>query len=537
MIKLLVGIRMKLMMSAMFGKRKKGISIGLIVFGFIWYFLIVNSIMIPTVSIATEGLLQKGIGWVMVGLGLIAAFGLCFIGSVFMAYQQIYESKDNEMLLSMPIKPSQILLSRIFAIGAFNLIYAFPFLTGTIGGYLLGRPAGAGFDLAFTLIIVIDYIAMVIFATMLTCIFAWLLSIILGRVQNKTLISTIVYVVFFGLYFYVIFNMQGLGAAVVKNGETIAEGINSFAKPVFYMAVGATEHNILYTVAFIAMMLIPSAVVFWIMQKSYINILLMRKHTKKTKYRDEIASKRSVFTALLQKEISRFVGTPMYFMNYGTSVIFPAMVIIYLFIKRNDYSSVVDFLSMYGVKSESAIPSIVAMGLYCFVASGAIMTSASINLEGKNLWILKSMPISTKDIFASKVMVPFVCLLPFFEILSIATMILFKVKIGTVVLLLLMPLVTMAFFSMFGLYINLKHYKLDWVSENEAFKRAGGPTIAALSSMGSLLVLIFVYIFIFSNIINFYGFMWIMIAGLVLGSIVLFNLLKVDGQRLFLKVE
>ncbi|MDD7348090.1 MAG: hypothetical protein PUG43_06195 [Clostridiales bacterium] len=537
MIKLLVGIRIRLMMSAMFGKKKKAMSIGLVAFGFIWYFLLINAFIIPITFVTTDELWQKGIAWIGVAISFMSAFVLCFIGSVFMAYQQIYESKDNEMLLAMPIKPGHILISRIFAIAGFNMLYALPFLTGTVAGYFLGRPSGSDSGVVFVLFIVIDYVAMVVFATMLTSIFAWLLSMILGRVQNKTLISTIIYVGFFIGYFYVILNMQSFGDSIARNGEAIAESLNNFAKPVFLMAAGATGHNIGYTLIYLAITLIPSCVIFGVMQKSYVNILLMKKQTKKTKYRDETAAKRSVFKALLQKEISRFFGTPMYFLNYGTSIIFPAMVIVYLFIKKNDYGSLMNFLALYGVKSESVLPYIVAMGLYAFVSTGSIMTSASINLEGKNLWILKSLPITTREIFASKVMTPFVCLLPFFELLAILNIFLFSMDSGTIILMLLMPIVTMAFFSQFGLYINLKHYKLDWLSENEAFKRAGGPTIASFSAMGSLIILIIVYVFIFSTFIDFYGFMWIMIAGLLIGSGVLYSMLKSNGRKLFMKVE
>ncbi len=537
MIKLLLGIRMRLMMSAMFGRKKKAVGIGLIVLGFVFYFIIVNGMVIPAIAIATDGLVQNGIEWVIVGIVLLAAFCLCFIGSVFMAYQQIYESKDNEMLMSMPIKPSQILFSRIFAIGVFNMIYALPFLTGTVAGYMIGKPDGSGFDAVFTGLVVIDYIGMVVFATMITCIFAWLLSLVLGKIQNKTLISTVMYIIFFVGYFYVIFNLQGFGDSIAKNGESIASGLNTFAKPVYFMAAGATEHNVLFTIAYMAIMLVPSVVIFWVMQKSYINILLRKKYTKRVDYKDEVASKRSVFVALLQKEISKFVGTPMYFLNYGASIIFPLLFIAYLFIKKNDYGSLVNLLSVYGVKNESALPSILAMALYSFTSTGSVMTAASINLEGKNLWILKSLPIPTNDILAAKAAVPFVCLLPFYEIFSVAAIILFPVKISTIFLLLLMPIATMAFFSQFGLYANLKHYKLDWISENEAFKRAGGPTIASLTSLGSLIALVLLYIFVLSEYIDFYGFMWIMFGGLVLGSFILYTLLRANGHSLFMKVE
>ena len=50
------------------------------------------------------------------------AFALMFIGSVFTAKSQLFEAKDNELLLSMPVPPGMILLSRMAALLAMNFV-------------------------------------------------------------------------------------------------------------------------------------------------------------------------------------------------------------------------------------------------------------------------------------------------------------------------------------------------------------------------------------------------------------------------------
>lgn len=538
MIKLLVGIRIKLILSSMFGKKKTS-GIALSIFGLIGYCFFVNMFVAPIVFGTMLALKGSSYEWIPISLVMGTAMFLCFIGSVFTAQQQIYESKDNQMLISMPIKPGQILLSRIFAIAIFNMIYALPFFTGSAIGYCIYSVSIGPIQLIPLLILLISYVSMIVFITMLTSLLAWGVSIIMSKITNKTLISTVLYMVFFAIYFYAVFNLDNLGEAIEKNADKLSSGIMTFARPIYYMGASVVEQNILFVAAFLAIMLIPAFLMYIVIKKSFFKILLHENKSKNKmlKHSDKDFNSHSAFIALLQKEIARFLRTPMYFLSYGTSIFFVAMMLAYLFIKKDKFEDVVELLSIYGVSSTKALPAIFSMLLYQFVSSGAVLTSASINMEGKNIWIIKSLPIKTIDIMLAKGLVPVIILLPIFEVESLLLIFLFKISGSAMILLLLMPIFTMIFFSMFGLYINLNHFKLDWLSENEAFKRAGGPTIASFSSMGSTVLFVILYLLIFSNIMGFFGFMWLILAALVLGSIVMYSMLKNNAEKLLLKVN
>lgn len=538
MIKLLVGIRIKLILSSMFGKKKTS-GIALSIFGLIGYCFFVNMFAAPIVFGTMLALKGSSYEWIPISLVMGTAMFLCFIGSVFTAQQQIYESKDNQMLISMPIKPGQILLSRIFAIAIFNMIYALPFFTGSAIGYCIYSVSIGPIQLIPLLILLISYVSMIVFITMLTSLLAWGVSIIMSKITNKTLISTVLYMVFFAIYFYAVFNLDNLGEAIEKNADKLSSGIMTFARPIYYMGASVVEQNILFVAAFLVSLLIPAFLMYIVIKKSFFKILLHENKSKNKmlKHSDKDFNSHSAFIALLQKEIARFLRTPMYFLSYGTSIFFVAMMLAYLFIKKDKFEDVVELLSIYGVSSTKALPAIFSMLLYQFVSSGAVLTSASINMEGKNIWIIKSLPIKTIDIMLAKGLVPVIILLPIFEVESLLLIFLFKISGSAMILLLLMPIFTMIFFSMFGLYINLNHFKLDWLSENEAFKRTGGPTIASFSSMGSTVLFVILYLLIFSNIMGFFGFMWLILAALVLGSVVMYSMLKNNAEKLLLKVN
>lgn len=64
-----------------------------------------------------------GFEWLYFGIMAVLVVLLCFIGSVFTTQQEIYGAKDNELLLAMPIKTKDILLSRIFVVLIINYVY------------------------------------------------------------------------------------------------------------------------------------------------------------------------------------------------------------------------------------------------------------------------------------------------------------------------------------------------------------------------------------------------------------------------------
>ena len=66
---------------------------------------------------------HEGFGWLYFAMYAIMAFALMVFGSVFTAKAQLYEAKDNELLLSMPIAPRAILASRMASLWLLNLIF------------------------------------------------------------------------------------------------------------------------------------------------------------------------------------------------------------------------------------------------------------------------------------------------------------------------------------------------------------------------------------------------------------------------------
>ena len=68
-------------------------------------------------------LLSAGLGWLYFALAGILAVVLAVVGSVFLTQATLYEAKDNELLLSLPIPPSKILLARMLSLYVQNFLF------------------------------------------------------------------------------------------------------------------------------------------------------------------------------------------------------------------------------------------------------------------------------------------------------------------------------------------------------------------------------------------------------------------------------
>ena len=123
MIKALTLIRLRAMIGSLGAKGKDGgvkpsgrwkilgISLLFLYLGGVFAYLSGSmAVMLAPVTIAMD------MGWLYFTLFNTAAFTMIFLFSIFETKSELFECKDNELLLSMPIKPRDIILSRIFTV-------------------------------------------------------------------------------------------------------------------------------------------------------------------------------------------------------------------------------------------------------------------------------------------------------------------------------------------------------------------------------------------------------------------------------------
>lgn len=116
------------MISFMRGResRKNGFSFGtaLIVSIILIAFLFMMVFSFGLAMVVGFQMSMKDCMWLYYPLAFVVAVVFSFVGTVFAAQSYLFESTDNELLLSMPIKPSAVLVSRMLSLYVLNFVYS-----------------------------------------------------------------------------------------------------------------------------------------------------------------------------------------------------------------------------------------------------------------------------------------------------------------------------------------------------------------------------------------------------------------------------
>lgn len=473
---------------------------------------------------------QKGnMLWLYFSYAAIMAFLFCFIGSVFMTQNQLYNAKDNDLMLSMPIPTKYILASRTVAILGLN--YAYEALIVVPAIVVLAMQVQL--PVMNWIFLIVGFLLLPVFTMVFSAIFGYIMAYINSKTGNKNYISLFLTIALFMAYMFFCFRIQHYIGMLINKGEAIADVIKSTLPPFYHLGVSISDGNILSFIIYIAFVIVPFIAVYYVLDKSFIKIATSSKSGSKKVYRAKEIKTTSMEMSLIKKEISRFTGNTMYMFNAGIGLFFLVIAGIAVIIKRDDINQFIgDFGGMVNLDGNIAA-SCLAIGAL-LICSLVTISAPSISLESKTLWILKSLPVSTKTILMSKVYAHILICVPFIVFFGIVSLLTVKFTIIGAIGIFALPLVHVIYNALFGVLINLKFPKFDWVNETAAVKQGMAPFIATIVSMGTSLVIGLISI----AIISFGGMaldiLIIVLIGLhELGAYILYRILIRKGVRLF----
>ena len=116
-----------------------------------------------------------------------------------------------------------------------------------------------------------------------------------------------------------------------------------------------------------------------------------------------------------------------------------------------------------------------------------MMTPAatSISMEGKDIWILKSLPLTTKAVLDAKILMNLLLFLPFYILAEILLFLALRPGGLGGVWLVVIPAAIILFSCVYGITIDLHFPVLDWEDEVRVVKQSAS---ALLGGMGGFLL-------------------------------------------------
>lgn len=435
-----------------------------------------------------EPLTSVGMNWLYFLILSSISIALGAFGSIFNTFSSLYLSKDNDLLLSMPIPVKYIVASRLLNVYLMGSLYScLIIIPGTVVYWL---KSGAEIGIAQIICGIVLVLVITLIVLVLSCLLGWCVAKISLKLKRKNFMTVILSLAFMGAYYFAYYKANEVLTNLINNAAVYGEKIKGAAYGLFIFGSAFTGDikSTLITVGVTAALILAT---WLILKKTFLSIAISTGKTEKVKYVEKKIKNRSVFEALLVKEFSRFKSSANYMLNCGLGILFIPVAGIVLLIKGDALIKV--FSSMDGFPA--GFVTIVLCAGIVGLSSMNNMAVPSVSLEGKSLWILQSLPVEAKQVLKAKTYLQIILM----GIPTLFTMVcaVFFINDGIAARLLfcLMIIVFILFSSFLSSYIGVMKPNLTWTNEIIPIKNNAAVLISIFTSMILALAIAFIYIY------------------------------------------
>ena len=458
-------------------------------------------------------------------MGLMAVVMSTLINS-FTSYTQLYLAKDNEFLLSMPIKPGSIIFSRSVSVYLMGVVYAsMAWLPTIIVGIVLKR-----MSVGMIINSIITMFVMGFMVLALTCLISWVIAAMSIKLKNQKILLTAICLLFIGGLYYLQFQSNQLIQKLSENTDKVGQVMESRIYPFYKLGNGVCGDVSSYLI-FLAITIVLLVIAYYVLSRTFIKIATSSASTKKTKFKEGAIKTSSVDKALFRRERLRFFNSITYMLNSGLGAIIMIAGGIILMIKSGDMMKTMGPLMEALPEIKEWLPLGAIFVLAMLISMSATSTSA-ISIEGKQIWQIQSMPVEPAKIFKAKINFSWYLqgIPAMFLAVSFTTT--FNLDSFTETILLFFAVFFSDLSATFGLYINLKRPNLEWISEQTIIKQGVPVTLTMFGGWGFGIVVAGLAYFV-GKIIDYRIFLAVIIVGMYICVNLLNKWLRTKGSEIF----
>ena len=407
---------------------------------------------------------------------------IAFIFTLFRTNGYLFAFKEYDMLMSLPFAAKTVAGCKFLYMYIKMLPWYFSISTAMLIGYgVFAHPSAAVYPLWLLLSFVLPLIPMLAASFM-----GFLIARISAGFRKTNIVQTVLTIAFvlacFGLRFVLedMIRNQKMKEALVSVSEATGNAAR-FYLPAGWFAGAVTKFSVVDILLLVGVSAALFAVVFILVGKAYRNInSALRSHAAAKKYRMSAGKQRGVTGAVAFKEWKRMTGSTTYMVNGAMGEILAVLLgVITLFI---GFDKIVAFVTHNAPFDAAVLQPAIPFIVYFFI--GMVATTVfSPSLEGKNYWIIQSLPLEMKTVYRGKMLFNLVLSVPAMLVATLCLCISAKVPALNTVLYLVLGVSLCAFSTAWGCVCGVRHMRLDWENEVEVIKQGGAVAIYMLPNL------------------------------------------------------
>ena len=410
----------------------------------------------------------------------VIVFLMIFWGNVLYSNNSLFEKRELENLLPMPFTSLELISSKILGIYVYNLgivacMVIFPFL------YVTYDNCGFPFTL-FTILMLLSF-------PMIPLCLSLLATAFFGKIFTNKIVKIIGGIIFFSIviFFYIMLYFSN------RSLNILAIIIEKLSKISLLKTFGLIfiEESYLKGLIFMGISILFFGLVSVFLSKNYLEIFYrkankIKKHANKALKMVTKNKKRSLF----EKEIGLYFSYNNYILN---TILGPILLLILgvapLVTGMANLQNMMDFdvEKLFTTNSILVVTAFAAMGqtTYC-----------SLSIEGRNYYLMQTLPIKAWDVFKAKLKLGIILISAPLIFTSLVLSLKFNLGFLAFLLLIIAAFSYSLFANLLGLIFDINTLNINWINSREVVK--GKFSVLLIQLIIGLMVLIS---FLISNIL------------------------------------
>ena len=471
-------------------KKKKGKIIGNTIGVALLYMMLMSYCILTCIGYG-----KLGLTGVIPSICALTISMLALVFTFFKTNGYLFNFKEYDMLMSLPFKPKTVAGCKFL----YMYVKTLPWYLSISVSMLIGYAIYAD----ITVFTVIIWLLMALLVPVIPMLAASFLGYIIARISAGFKKNNIVQTVLTFLLVIFAFSLRFIIESVFRDDrveealETLADSVNGITDlyiPAKWFAKAVTDTDILSFLLLTVTTIVLFEVLFILVGRSYREInSKLKNHAASGDFKMSGSKQRSILNAIAFKELRRIMGSSICMIQLFMGELLALLIgILVLFIDFDDLISTVT----QGAPVTSAMlhPSI-SLIVY-FLIGMVSSTAVTPSLEGKNYWIVKSLPIPEKILYQGKMLFNMYLTVPVAVFTTAAICISAKTPLLMSLLSVVLSVMLCAFSTAWGCVCGVKHIKLKWENEIEVVKQGTAITLYLFPNMIATMVLIVLSVFL-----------------------------------------
>lgn len=491
-------------------------------------------------SLITINQQQVFIGVILFGIAMFV-----LIQTLFSAMSLLYYSKDNEYILPLPLKPSQILIAKTNVLLITEYLIVIIIGVIPLGIYGILNNFGILYYLIALLVLIIFPIVPILISSLLVLLIMSFSKFSKNKNKFQLFATIILIVVVFGISYTLTGENQSEEQILqmISKANGLVEMIrNGF--PTLSLAIESlTNNSILIVISNILGLAIITALLYvayvFLGKKLYlkgaVGNLSSGKKVKRKEIEENTYKQKSIANTYIRKEFKILFRNPIFFMQCILPIFILPIMMIVIFIAgmSSGEADITQIGTMIQGKDSVFVGSAILCAIQFFTMFIYISVTA-ISRDGQNAVFMKYIPLSLEKQITYKTM-PNIIMTVIMNLFVIGgVQFLFKIPVIYLILVAISSIVIAVFNSYIMILVDMKKPKLDWNSEYAVVKQNINLMWPVIFSMVNILIII-----IYTNVAlinNGYFVMGTLTILYLVGTIIVKKYIQKNANKLFEKI-